>query len=306
MPVSFIRSLGAAWWVSAVVLAAPAAQAAWELPPLDRVLNYQPKQPLQVFTADGVEIAQFGAERRQFLPIAQMPKLLQDAVIAVEDARFREHSGIDPRGMARAALAMLSGGRRQGASTITQQVARTFFLSQRLTAERKVQEIRIALEIEKQLSKDRILELYLNEIFLGQRAYGFAAAAQVYFGKPLAGLSIAETAMLAGLPQNPQYANPVANFARATQRQRIVLERMRVTGVISAAQLAAARAEKLDDPPARPGGRARGIRGRDGASSRGGAIRQRGLHDRPARRDFVACRRAAGRLCGAAPWRAGV
>ncbi len=226
-------------------LAAPPSHAAWELPPLDRVLNYQPKQPLQVFTADGVEIAQFGAERRQFVPIAQMPKLLQDAVIAVEDARFREHSGIDPKGMARAALALLTGGMRQGASTITQQVARTFFLTRRFTAERKLQEIRIALEMEKQLSKDRILELYLNEIFLGQRAYGFAAASQVYFGKPLAKLSIAETAMLAGLPQNPHYANPIANLERATQRQRIVLERMRATGVIDPAQQAAARAEKL-------------------------------------------------------------
>ena len=228
---------------SAFVL--PPAQAAWELPPLDRVTHYQPKQPLQVFTADGVEIAQFGAERRQFVPIAQMTKLLQDAVIAVEDQRFREHSGIDPQGMARAALAMLTGGRRQGASTITQQVARTFFLTQRFTAERKLQEIRIALEIEKQLSMDRILELYLNEIFLGQRAYGFASAAQVYFGKPLARLSIAETAMLAGLPQNPHYANPITNFERATQRQRIVLERMRASGVITEAQQAAARAEKL-------------------------------------------------------------
>ncbi|MES2958816.1 MAG: PBP1A family penicillin-binding protein [Pseudomonadota bacterium] len=226
-------------------LTVPPAGAAWELPPLDRVLHYQPKQPLQVFTADGVEIAAFGAERRQFVPIAQMPKLLQDAVIAVEDTRFREHGGIDPKGMARAALAMLTGGRRQGASTITQQVARTFFLTQRFTAERKLQEIRIALEIEKQLSKDRILELYLNEIFLGQRAYGFAAASQVYFGKPLAQLSIAETAMLAGLPQNPHYANPIANRERATQRQRLVLERMRATGVISEAQHAAARAEKL-------------------------------------------------------------
>ena len=235
------------WFVSAllVLLIAAPAQAAWELPPLDRVVNYQPKQPLQVFTADGVEIAQFGAERRQFLPIAQMPKLLQDAVIAVEDARFREHGGIDPQGMARAALAMLTGGRRQGASTITQQVARTFFLTQRFTAERKLQEIRIALEIEKQLSKDRILELYLNEIFLGQRAYGFAAASQVYFGKPLDQLTIAETAMLAGLPQNPHYANPIANLERATQRQRLVLERMQVTGVITPAQQAAARAEKL-------------------------------------------------------------
>ncbi len=239
------RVLQPALVVLPLVLAAPSATAAWELPPLDRVLNYQPKQPLQVFTADGVEIAQFGAERRQFVPIAQMPKLLQNAVIAVEDARFREHSGIDPQGMARAALAMLTGGRRQGASTITQQVARTFFLSRRFTAERKLQEIRIALEIERRLSKDRILELYLNEIFLGQRAYGFAAAAQVYFGKPLARLSLAETAMLAGLPQNPHYANPIVNLERATQRQRLVLERMRATDVINPAQHAAARAEKL-------------------------------------------------------------
>lgn len=232
--------LAALWAAPVLTVAAP-----WDLPDLGRALNYQPKQPLSVFTADGVEIAAFGAERRQFVPIAQVPKLLQDAVIAVEDTRFREHAGIDPKGMARAAIAMLTGGRRQGASTITQQVARTFFLEQRFTAERKTREILIALELEKKLSKDQILELYVNEIFLGQRAYGFAAASQVYFGKPLAQLSIAETAMLAGLPQNPHYANPIANFERATQRQRIVLERMRVTGVISDAQHAVARAEKL-------------------------------------------------------------
>jgi len=232
--------LAALWMAPALTVAAP-----WDLPDLGRALNYQPKQPLSVFTADGVEIAAFGAERRQFVPIAQVPKLLQEAVIAVEDTRFREHAGIDPKGMARAAIAMLTGGRRQGASTITQQVARTFFLEQRFTAERKTREILIALELEKKLSKDQILELYVNEIFLGQRAYGFAAASQVYFGKPLAQLTIAETAMLAGLPQNPHYANPIANFERATQRQRIVLERMRVTGVITDAQHAAARAEKL-------------------------------------------------------------
>jgi len=230
----------------ALVLVCPAAPAApWDMPPLDRALNYQPKQPLQVFTTDGVEIAVFGAERRQFVPIARIPKLLQDAVIAVEDARFREHGGIDPKGMARAAIALLTGGRRQGASTITQQVARTFFLEQRFTAERKSREILIALELEKKLTKDQILELYMNEIFLGQRAYGFAAASQTYFGKSLDQLSIAETAMLAGLPQNPQYANPVASFERATQRQRIVLERMKVHGVISQAQQARAREEKL-------------------------------------------------------------
>jgi penicillin-binding protein 1A len=225
-------------------LGAPAV-GAWDLPSLDKVVNYQPKLPLQVFTADGVEIAQFGAERRQFVPLAKIPKLLQDAVVAVEDVRFREHGGIDPKGVARALFAMLTGGRTHGASTITQQMTRTVLLSQERSVGRKAKEIILALRVEEALSKDRILEIYMNEIFLGQRAYGFAAAAQTYFGKPMDKLSIAETAMLAGLPQNPYYANPVANFERATQRQRLVLERMQVTGVISAAQAAAARAEKL-------------------------------------------------------------
>jgi penicillin-binding protein 1A len=240
------------WFAALPIALCLSAQAApWELPNLDRALNYQPKQPLTVLTADGVEIAAFGAERRQFVPIEKIPKLLQDAVIAVEDVRFREHAGIDPKGMARAAIALLTGGMRQGASTITQQVARVFFLEQRFSAERKAQEIRIALELENRLSKDKILELYMNEIFLGQRAYGFAAASQTYFGKPMDKLSIAEVAMLAGLPQNPHYANPIANFERATQRQRLVLERMRVAGVITEAQQQAARAEKLVIAPPR-------------------------------------------------------
>ncbi len=240
-------------WTAALPLAlCLSVQAApWQLPDLDRAIHYRPKQPLTVLTADGVEIAAFGAERRQFVPIEKIPKLLQDAVIAVEDVRFREHAGIDPKGMARAAIALLTGGMRQGASTITQQVARVFFLEQRFSPERKAQEIRIALELEKRLSKDKILELYMNEIFLGQRAYGFAAASQTYFGKPMDKLSIAEAAMLAGLPQNPHYANPIANFERAVQRQRIVLERMRVAGVITEAQQQAARAEKLVIAPPR-------------------------------------------------------
>jgi penicillin-binding protein 1A len=240
-------------WLAALPLAqCLSAQAApWELPDLDRAVNYRPKQPLTVLTADGAEIGAFGAERRQFVPIEKIPKRLQDAVIAVEDARFREHAGIDPKGMARAAVALLTGGMRQGASTITQQVARVFFLEQKFSAERKAQEIRIALELENRLSKDKILELYMNEIFLGQRAYGFAAASQTYFGKPMDKLSIAEAAMLAGLPQNPHFANPIANFERAVQRQRLVLERMRVTGVITEAQQQAARAEKLVIAPPR-------------------------------------------------------
>jgi len=241
---SSLRFVVVALWVSGTAHAG-----AFEVPDLDKALNYRPKLPLRVLTADGVEIATFGAERRQFVPIERIPKLMQDAVIAIEDARFREHNGIDPKGMARAAVAMMTGGMRQGASTITQQVARVFFLEQKFTPERKSQEILIALELEKKLSKDKILELYMNEIFLGQRAYGFAAASQTYFGKPLDKLSIAETAMLAGLPQNPHHANPISNLERATTRQRIVLERMRVTGVISDAQHAAARAEKLHIKP---------------------------------------------------------
>jgi penicillin-binding protein 1A len=232
-------------FTAALAVALPVPASTFDMPSLDRIVHYQPKQPLQVFTADGEEIAQFGTERREYLPLARMPKQLQQAVLAVEDARFREHSGVDPKGMARALFAAITGGRKQGASTITQQLVRTMLLTREFSAERKAKEIWLALKLEDEISKDRILEIYLNEIFLGQRAYGFAAASQTYFGKPLDKLSLAETAMLAGLPQNPYYANPVANFERATQRQRVVLERMRATDAINDKQLAAARAEKL-------------------------------------------------------------
>jgi penicillin-binding protein 1A len=231
--------------VVAVLVVAPLAWLLPQLPALDKVVDYQPHQPLQVFTRDGIELAQFGPERRQYVPIAQIPPLMQNAVIAVEDARFREHAGVDVRGIVRAAFADLTGGMRQGASTITQQVARTFFLSSRRTAERKLKEALLALQIERRLSKDEILELYMNQIYLGHRAYGFAAAAQVYFGKSLDQLSIAEAAMLAGLPQNPAYANPITNFDRARQRQAWVLERMHTIGVIDDKQQAAALAEKV-------------------------------------------------------------
>ncbi len=215
------------------------------LPSLDQVINYQPRQPLQVYTEDGVSIARFGAERRQFVAIADIPKRVQDAVLAVEDSRFRDHAGIDLRGLARAVWSNISGGMLQGASTITQQVARTFFLSSRRTLERKVKEALLALKLERRLSKDQILELYMNQIYLGQRSYGFAAAAQTYFDKPLAELSIAETAMLAGLPQNPGYANPITNPERARARQALVLQRMVAVGLITPAQSAAAKAEQL-------------------------------------------------------------
>jgi len=208
----------------------------FDLPPLDKAVDYRPRQHLQVLAADGSEIAQFGSERRIFVPIAATPPLLKQAVVAVEDADFYQHGGISWRGVARAAWSNLSGGVGGGASTITQQVSRTFFLSTQRTAERKIKEALIARELERTLSKDEILELYLNQIYLGQRAYGYGAAAQVYFGKPLAQLNLAETAMLAGLQQNPIYANPVSNPAAATRRQHWVLRRMLNTGVINEAQ----------------------------------------------------------------------
>ena len=233
--------------IAAAVLALAAA-AAWywnDLPSLNKATDYRPRQHLQVLTSDGVEIAQFGTERRLYMPIAQMPKTLQQAVLAVEDAGFYEHGGISLRGLLRATWSNLKGGAPQGASTITQQVARTFFLSTRRTGERKVKEALISMQLERQLSKDQILELYLNQIYLGQRAYGFGAAAQVYFGKSLAALSTAEIAMLAGLPQNPIYANPVANPAAARKRQEWVLSRMQTTGAISEDQRKEALAAKL-------------------------------------------------------------
>ncbi|PXW94012.1 penicillin-binding protein 1A [Sphaerotilus hippei] len=236
---------GAALALLVLLLGIAAAVIYPQLPALDKVTDYQPRLPLQVYTRDGVEIAQFGSERRQYLPIGAIPERMQDALLAVEDSRFREHHGLDPIGIARAVVAALTGGMRQGASTITQQVARNFFLSSRRTFERKFKEALLALKIEQQLDKDQILELYMNQIYLGHRAYGFGAAAQVYFGKPLDRLSIAESAMLAGLPQNPAYANPISNLARATTRQQVVLARMLSEGVISQAEHDAARAEKL-------------------------------------------------------------
>jgi len=243
--------LGLLLLLLALALAGAGAVAVYypQLPSLDRVTEYQPRLPMQVFTSDGVELAQFGSERRQYLPIAQIPPMMQAAVLAVEDARFFEHNGLDFKGIARALVANATGGRRQGASTITQQVARNFFLSSRRTLERKFKEALLALKIEQQLSKEQILELYMNQIYLGQRSYGFGAAAQVYFGKPLKDLSIAEMAMLAGLPQNPAFANPITNLTKATARQQVVLARMRDTKVISEEVFAQAKAQA---PTVRP------------------------------------------------------
>ena len=231
--------------VGALVLGAATLWWANDLPPTTKATAYRPVQHLQVFTSDGVEIAQFGSERRLFVPIAKTPLALRDAVIATEDHSFYEHGGISWRGLARAVVANLSGGMPQGASTITQQVARTFFLSTRRTPERKVKEALLALQLERELTKDQILELYLNQIYLGQRTYGFGAAAPAYFGRPLDQLTLAETALIAGLPQNPIHANPIANAASAERRMRWVLQRMRASGKITQAAHDAALAQKL-------------------------------------------------------------
>jgi penicillin-binding protein 1A len=241
-------TLAALFAVAALALLAATLVVYPQLPDLDSLTNYQPKQPLRVLTADGVQIGGFGNEQRVYQRIDQIPKLMKDSLLAVEDARFYEHAGIDPVGVARAIVSVVSGGtvrRMQGGSTITQQVARTFLLTRERTVSRKFKEALLSLRIESQLSKDQVLELYMNEIYLGSRAYGFEAAAQTYFGKTLAALSAGECAMLAGLPQNPHHVNPLRNPERAQVRQHMVLARMHKQGVINDAEYAAAKAEKL-------------------------------------------------------------
>jgi len=216
-----------------------------DVPDIKAVTDYQPKIPLRVYSADKVLIGEFGAERREFVPIAKIPHLMKAAVLAIEDARFYTHGGIDWIRALGAAKANLSGSFRQGGSTITMQVARNFFLTRDKTLPRKLTEVALAYKIEEALSKDQILEVYLNQIYLGQRAYGFSSAARTYFGKRLDQLTLAETAMLAGLPQNPSRHNPVANPERAQARQRIVLRRMFELNNITEKQYRAALAETL-------------------------------------------------------------
>ena len=228
-----------------VLVAIALAVAYPNLPDIRGIADYQPKLPLRVYSADGVLLGEFGEERRSFTPIAETPQLMRDAVLAAEDARFYEHSGIDYKGVMRAGIANLSGLGSQGASTITMQVAKNFYLSTEKTFTRKIYEILLALKIENLLSKDQILELYMNQIYLGQRAYGFAAASEAYFGKPLRDITVAEAAMLAGLPKAPSAFNPIVNPKRATERQHYVIERMLDNGFITAAQRDAALAQKL-------------------------------------------------------------
>lgn len=216
---------------------------AWpKLPSLDVLTDYRPKVPLRVYTADGYLLGEFGEERRALVAIEQVPAILRQSIIAAEDERFYEHPGIDVLGLARAAIAnVVSGQRGQGASTITMQVARNFFLSREKTYNRKLYEVLLSLKIEQNLTKDQILELYINQIFLGQRAYGFASAARIYFGKQLDELNLAEAAMLAGLPKAPSLYNPVSNPTRAALRQQYVLRRMLEAGYIDQAAYEEAR-----------------------------------------------------------------
>lgn len=223
-----------------VILAYP------RLPSLESLTDYRPKVPLRVFTADGYLIGEFGEERRNLVPIGDVPDAMKQAILAAEDERFYQHSGVDSLGILRAAYSnVIGGGKRQGASTITMQVARNFFLSSEKTLTRKLYEALLSFKIEHNFSKDEILELYINQIYLGQRAYGFAAAAQIYFGKTLAELSLAEAAMLAGLPKAPSAYNPVANPKRARLRQFYVLRRMHELGYITPAEMEAAKTESL-------------------------------------------------------------
>ena len=215
------------------------------LPALDTLTDYKPKMPLRIFSSDSVLIGEFGEERRNMVRIKDIPDVMKRAVLAIEDDRFYEHGGVDYLGITRAALHNLTGGAKQGASTITQQVARNFFLSSEQTLKRKAYEVLLAWKIEQNLSKDQILEVYMNQIYLGQRAYGFSSAAQIYFGKNLKDITVAEAAMLAGLPKAPSAYNPVVNPKRARTRQQYILQRMHLLGYITDAQFETAKAEPL-------------------------------------------------------------
>ncbi len=215
------------------------------LPDISALSDYRPKLPLRVFSAEGDLIGEFGEERRHLTPIKEIPKIMTDAVLAIEDSRFYEHGGVDYKGMLRAGLANLGRFKSQGASTITMQVARNVYLSSEKTYTRKIYEILLTFKLEHMLTKDQILEIYMNQIFLGNRAYGFAAASEAYFGKQLKDITIAEAAMLAGLPKAPSAYNPISNPNRARARQLHIIERMEENGFITAAQASAAKTEEL-------------------------------------------------------------
>ena len=216
------------------------------LPDISDLLDYRPKLPLRIYSADNVLIGEFGEERRNLTPIKDIPQVMKDAVLAIEDARFFQHSGVDYLGVIRAGLANVGRAKSQGASTITMQVARNVYLSAEKSYTRKIYEILLTFKLEHLLTKDQILEIYMNQIFLGNRAYGFATASETYFGKPLKDISIAEAAMLAGLPKAPSSYNPIANPKRARTRQLYIIDRMLDNRFITAEQAVNARQENLE------------------------------------------------------------
>ena len=229
----------------AMIVATAMAVAFPNLPDVSDLSDYRPILPLRVFSAEGVLIGEFGEEHRNLTPLKDIPKVMTDAVLAIEDSRFYEHGGVDYKGMLRAALANLGNLKSQGASTITMQVARNAYLSSEKTYTRKIYEILLTFKLEHLLTKDQILEIYMNQIFLGQRAYGFAAASEAYFDKPLKDITIAEAAMLAGLPKAPGTNNPIRNPKRARARQQYIIDRMVENGFITAQQAEAAKIEQL-------------------------------------------------------------
>ncbi len=226
-----------------------------QLPDTSDLAEYRPKLPLRIYTADGALMGEFGEERRNLTPIREIPQVMKDAVLSIEDSRFYQHGGLDYLGLIRAGIANLSKRKSQGASTITMQVARNVYLSTEKTYTRKIYEILLTFKLEHLLTKDQILEIYMNQIFLGNRAYGFASAAETYFGKSLKDITIAEAAMLAGLPKAPSAYNPISNPKRARSRQLYIIERMEDNNFITAKQALEAKAEPLRIRPNNDKGR---------------------------------------------------
>jgi penicillin-binding protein 1A len=245
LAVGLVGLAGAGAIAILIVVGIALAVAFPNLPDVADLADYRPKLPLRVLTADGKLMGEFGEERRNLLTFKEIPEVMKQAVLAIEDSRFFEHSGVDYRGMLRAALANLGQAKSQGASTITMQVARNVYLSAEKSYTRKIYEVLLTFKLEHLLTKEQILEIYMNQIFLGQRAYGFSAASQTYFGKPLKDVTIAEAAMLAGLPKAPSAYNPISNPTRARIRQLHIIDRMLENGFITATEAEQARLEKL-------------------------------------------------------------
>ena len=241
-----------------MVVAVAMAMAFPNLPEVSALSDYRPKLPMRVFTAEGELMAEFGEERRELTPYALIPKVMRDAVLAAEDARFFEHGGVDYLGMVRAAMANFGRAKSQGASTISMQVARNVYLSAEKTYTRKIYEILLTFKLEHTLTKEQILEIYMNQIFLGHRAYGFAAATQAYYGKALKDITVDEAAMLAGLPKAPSAFNPSSNPKRARARQLYIIDRMLENGFIDPATAQAAKEAPVRIRPTNPIERVRG------------------------------------------------